>query len=136
MNILPQVEKVFQEIPFEQISIPDGFKNLYHYLDAFPHEKQKYSPLKEDVYFLRKYRNHIPQGWYGFSIGEPVPPEWNEIIDKILEICVQNDPDFEIHQIKMKFGGIRFYTFSEIIEDLHDVEVTIANRLFDKTLIW
>ena len=29
-----------------------------------------------------------------------------------MDLCILNDPDFEIHQIKLKFGGIRFYVNS------------------------
>ena len=60
----------------------------------------------------------------------------NEIIEKILDLCILNDPDFEIHQIKLKFGGIRFYVQSNVIEDIFDVESLIENTFYDRALIF
>ena len=84
----------------------------------------------------KKYREYIPQGWYGFDIGTPIIPAWMEIIDNIVELCVENDPDFEIHQIKLKFGGICFYVYSNVIDDIHDIEYLILNTLNDRALIY
>ena len=59
-----------------------------------------------------------------------------DILDEILELCTENDTDFEIHQIKLKFGGIRFYVHSDIIEDINDVEMCIEDNLYDPALIY
>jgi hypothetical protein len=88
------------------------------------------------MFLIKKYRQHIPKGHYGFSIGEPIIPQWNEILDKIVEVCIAADPNFEIRQVKLKFGGICFYVHSDVIEDLHEVEVQIGNTLFDRGLIY
>ena len=69
-------------------------------------------------------------------MGSPTPKNWVTAIDKILELCIKTDPEFEIHQIKIKFGGIRFYCESELIEDLFDIEILIGNELHSKKLIY
>lgn len=136
MKILEQIEEIFNQYELEPIDLEGKFPNVYRYLDIYPHELQKFMSDKHDSYLVNKYREHIPQGWYGFAIGHPIIPEWCEIIDKTLELCIQIDPDFEIHQIKLKFGRICFYVFSDKITDTHDVEVLFANRLYDRALIW
>jgi len=136
MKILNEVEEIFTGYELKPIQLPDGFKNVYEYLRANPLETEKYESKKNDGYLLKKYREYIPKGWYGFDIGTPIIPEWMEIIDKIVELCVENDPDFEIHQIKLKFGGICFYVYSAVIEDTHEVERLILDNLFDPALIY
>jgi len=59
-----------------------------------------------------------------------------EIIREIVLVCIKANPNFEIHQIKMKFGGIHFYCHSEVIEDLNEVDGLIMDKLFDKALIY
>lgn len=137
MKILDDIEQIFINHDLKSIKLPDGFKNIYQYNDAYPQDTTYfYNVDKNDGYFLKKYCEYIPRGWYGFSIGTPIIPEWLDILDEILELCTQLDEDFEIHQIKLKFGGIRFYVHSEIIEDIFDVEIFIENKLFDNALIY
>lgn len=136
MKILDKVQEVFNQHAFNAIELPEGSQSLYALLRAQPELRKNYEPIIDESILQKKYRSHIPRGWYGFSIGTPTVPIWNTILDKILEICVEADPKFEIHQIKMKFGGIRFYCESEVIEDLHDVERLIENTLWSKALIY
>lgn len=81
-----------------------------------PEVKEKYSRgcHQLELGLLHKWKAYIPTGWYGFSLGEPCPHVWYKLIDEFLEyfIKLQGDGkinDFEIHQIKIKFGGLRFY---------------------------
>jgi hypothetical protein len=136
MIILNEVGEIFAQYELKPIELPDGFKNVYDYLRANPLETEKFESKINDGFLLKKYREYVPKGWHGFDIGTPIIPEWMEIIDKIVELCIENDPDFEIHQIKLKFGGIRFYVESELIEDIHDVELLIEDKLFDPALIY
>lgn len=46
-----------------------------------------------------------PKGWYGLA----APVGWYEIIDRLDQALVEIDPDYQVHQIKEKFGGLRFY---------------------------
>lgn len=73
---------------------------------------------------LNKYEKHIPSGWYGF---DGIPDEWCDDIDDLLSRMIEKIPDLEIHQIKTKFGGLRFYT------NCHDPELNKEiNELEDK----
>lgn len=137
IKLVEQVREIINKHDLKPIEIPNGYDNLYRYKDSNPNDATNYYNVeKNDEYFLKKYHKHIPVGWYGFSIGTPIVPEWLDIIDDILELCIKKDATFEIHQIKLKFGGIRFYVHSDIIEDIHDVEMLIENKLYDKALIY
>jgi hypothetical protein len=59
-------------------------------------------------YLLKKWEDYIPKGWYGFDL-QGTPAVWGKIIDDFLTELSKVDPDFEIHQIKLKFGGLRCY---------------------------
>jgi len=64
----------------------------------------------------QKWRDHFSRGWYGFDMGW-APDNWFKIIDEFLDALKKLDPKFEIHQIKIKFGGIRIYlSFSEDLD--------------------
>ena len=137
IKLLEKIQEIISKYDFKPIEIPEGYDNLYRYKDKNAQNATCYYDIvKDDVYFLKKYVHNIPAGWYGFSIGTPIVPEWLDIIDEVLELCIKTDPNFEIHQIKLKFGGIRFYVHSEIIEDINDIEMLIGNKLFDKALIY
>jgi hypothetical protein len=45
------------------------------------------------------------RGWYGCI----APDGWKEIVLKADEMLASIDPDYEIHQIKEKFGTLRYY---------------------------
>lgn len=136
MKTLDKVREIFNQHELKPPMLPERYGNVYAFLSAYPDFKKDFESEKNDDYFINKYRTHIPRGWYGFSIGSPIIPEWCEIIDKILELCIETDQNFEIHQIKIKFGGIRFYCDNEIIEDLHEIESLIDGNLFDRALIY
>jgi hypothetical protein len=136
MKILEKVQEVFNQYELKPIELPKDFKNVYMFLRKYPEFGKDFKSEIEDSDLLKKYRKQIPRGWYGFDIGTPIVPQWMEIIDKIVEACVTVDPEFEIHQIKLKFGGICFYCGSNIIDDLHEVERLIGNNLFDRALIY
>jgi len=136
MKLLNKVQEIFNQYELKPIELPPDFKNVYMFLRKYPEFGKDFKSTIEDSDLLEKYRKQIPRGWYGFDIGTPIVPQWMEIIDKIVEACVVADPDFEIHQIKIKFGGIRFYCGSDIIDDLHEVEYLIAHKMFDRALIY
>lgn len=136
MKILDKVQEIFNQYELKPIELPKDIKNVYMFLRVYPEFSKDFKSEIEDSHLLKKYRKHIPRGWYGFDIGTPIVPSWMEIIDKTVELCVATDPNFEIHQIKIKFGGICFYCDSEIIEDLYDIESLIDTTLFDRALIY
>lgn len=59
-----------------------------------------------DVMLLERWGKRVPPGWYGF---DGINTLWGKIINDFLEELEKECPDFEIHQIKLKFGGLRFY---------------------------
>lgn len=137
IKLFEKIVEIINKHNFRPIELPSGYDNIYQFKDKNSQDATYYYNIdKNDNYFLEKYSNYIPNGWYGFSIGTPIIPEWLNIIDDVLDICIKIDPKFEIHQIKLKFGGICFYVYSEIIEDIDDIENLISNTLFDKSLIY
>ena len=136
MKILDKVQEIFNQHELKPLMLPEGHKDVYSFLRAYPEFSKDFDSPKTDRYFIEKYRKHIPRGWYGFSLGNPIVPVWCDIIDKILELCVTNDPDFEIHQVKIKFGTVHFNVHSDIIEDCHDVDKLIMSTLFERALIY
>lgn len=137
MKLLEQVQELLNKYNLEVV-IPDEYKTVYKYVEAHP-EKESESfrhPIINDDYLDEKYKKHIPQGWYGFAIGNPTPINWSIVIDKILDLLIKHDPDFEIHQIKIKFGSIRFYVESKTIEDIQDISILIMNKLFSNKLVY
>lgn len=93
-----------------------------------------------------KWKSYIPKGWYGFSLGSPCPKDWYKIIDEFLDYLwnLQNREKisgFEIHQIKIKFGGLRFYVSykcedQELDEFIRLQIEKLESFLFDEKLIY
>jgi len=91
----------------------------------------------------QKWREYFGQGWYGFDMGW-APDNWFKIIDEFLDQLKQIDPDFKIQQIKIKFGGLRFYvSFSNVVYDdpkllsYIRIQIEILEReLFHESLIY
>ena len=55
--------------------------------------------------FNEKYKQYIPDGWYGLSFNTPPITEYLDILmEDLIKI-----PGFELHQVKLKFGMARFY---------------------------
>jgi len=59
---------------------------------------------------LQKIKDRIPEAW-GKSIS--CGPGWDQIIIDLDRALAELDPDYVIHQVKEKFGGLRFYYDSE-----------------------
>jgi len=136
MKILDQIQSIFDKYELHSITLPDGYKNIYTFLKEYPEFIGDFQTEKDDTYFIEKYKRHIPPFYYGFALGAPIISSWNDIIDEILELCIRIDPNFEIHQIKIKYGSICFYVYSDVIEDILDVEQLIECTLYDSALIY
>jgi hypothetical protein len=90
--------------------------------------------LNPDVRLFQKWAHKVPKGWYGFSLGHNVPMSWATAIDSFLEAIQNQGIDFEIHQIKLKFGGLRFYILMKsdeanpvLTDDIHKFNLMISN---------
>jgi hypothetical protein len=77
--------------------------------------------------FNEKYKQYIPEGWYGLSFDIP---EVTEYLDNVMQGLIIF-PGFELHQVKMKFGRARFYceTNSEDVHFLPNLESDIEKRI-------
>jgi len=140
MKLLSKVQEIIDKYNLT-VELPEGYKNIYEYEFKNNYKDitkfmSRFYPPQTDWYYIKKYRKYIPDGWYGFSIGTPTPIEWFKVIEEILDFLISKDPNFEIHQIKTKFGGIRFYCHSYIIDDLFEIELLIENNLYSKYLIY
>lgn len=119
-------------------------KNLY----ANQAIKEKYSLgcREEELRLLNKYKQYIPKGWYGFSLGEPLHLDWFKIIDEFLEYLVGLQTagkisNFEILQYKLKLGGLRAYctwkTDNEELDEHIRLQISkLENWLYDDKLIY
>jgi hypothetical protein len=136
MKLLDKVKEIISQYELKPLTFPDGHKNVYTFLNAYPEFKKDFETDKDDFYLIKKYSKHIPRGNYGFSIGKPIIPTWNEIIEKVLDLCISVDPDFEIYQVKIKFGAMHFNVHSEVIEDCLKIDILIMNTLRDNALIY
>lgn len=139
MKLLKNVEKIFNK-KYQVFVLPDDksgviHKNIYKYIEANPEEKLKFIHCKNNQFYNEKYKNNITKGYYGFDINI-LPENWLNIIDELLELFIKNDPEFEIHQIKIKFGGVRFYVVSKVIEDLFEINELIESKLHSQFLMY
>jgi len=50
-------------------------------------------------------KQRTPKGWYGLA----APKGWDVLVKGVHEALLAIDPDYEIYQIKEKFGGLRYY---------------------------
>jgi hypothetical protein len=61
-----------------------------------------------DLVLFSKWAYRVGKGWYGFALGN-VPRVWTDVLDEFLCWLEIQCPDFEIHQVKIKLGRLRFY---------------------------
>lgn len=80
-----------------------------------------------------KWMCRVPPRWYGFDLYD-VPRRWIYIIDDFLGYLVAADPGLEIHQIKIKFGGLRFYV--AVDRSLQPDIEALETALYDARLVY
>jgi hypothetical protein len=61
-----------------------------------------------DLLMFQKWAYRVGKGWYGFGLGH-VPPVWLDLINDFMCWLELECPDFEIHQVKVKVGGLKLY---------------------------
>jgi len=77
--------------------------------------------------FNTKYKQYIPEGWYGLEFD--IPPV-TEYLDKIMKDLFITIPGFELHQVKLKFNMARFY-FETNMKD-KSLEALLGNKIESK----
>lgn len=104
-------------------------------LEAYPADQQQRIREGKSRYqaLVTKWQHKIVPGWYGFDLYD-VPLRWLNIIDDFLDYLHQEDPNFKIHQIKLKFGSLRFYV--ECQARLRQEIAELENHLVDQGLVF
>lgn len=49
--------------------------------------------------------DRVPSGWYGFA----QPYGWSLLVASVHDALTQRYPNYQVFQVKEKFGGLRFY---------------------------
>lgn len=135
-KIKDKVLEIIKKYDLKPIELPDGHKNVYSYIREDEKREKEFIPEITDHELNLKYGKLIPRGWYGFDVGTPIVPDWMKIIKEITELCVSIDPNFEIHQVKLKWGKIDYYATSSIIEDVFEIDCILNEYLYDNALIY
>jgi len=85
-----------------------------------------------DVLLFWKWAYRVGKDWYGFNLGD-IPEVWTNVLDDFLAWLDVHCPDFQIHQVKMKLGSLRFYintrTDGEWVNDIVRVEISQLRKL-------
>lgn len=106
------------------------------------HNKYDTSDTSADDYktFMKKWGRWVRKGWKGFELDN-VPKVWYSIIDEFLEYLVDIDPTAEIHEIKVRHGGLRFFVdydprWSTLLRfQVDKLENALYHEELDKALI-
>lgn len=114
------------------------YKAMRNYYPEAENPKDTSINLQSDI--LEKWKDHIPQGWYGFDMGG-CHSSWFYIVDDFLDYLLTIDPKLEIHQVKLKWGGLRFYVEikgrTEEEQEFVDLQAKeLEEVLFDEKLIY
>jgi hypothetical protein len=70
--------------------------------------------------FNEKYADYLGEGHYGMAINDP---EIIAYMDKEFEKYIEDHPDFEYLQIKLKFNDPRVYTNASIMSAVWEQEI-------------
>lgn len=89
----------------------------------------------KEIKLRKKWAARVPPGWYGISVGLPAPEVWFDVLDEFLDWVVLNNKDFEIWQIKCKFGEIVVY-LNKINEEARAATFELSGLLTDKYLVY
>lgn len=135
-KVKEKVLAIIKKYDLKPIKLPEGHRNVYWYIREDEKRAKEFESEITDHELNLKYAKLIPRGWYGFDVGTPIVPDWMKIIKEVTEMCVSIDPNFEIHQVKLKYGRICYYVVSSIIEDTDEIDSILENNLYDVALIY
>lgn len=93
----------------------------------------KRSSEKESL-LIEKYNSRIPINWWGFEI-ECWPEKWIDVLGEFLEALEIDSPEFEVHCLKLKFGGARIH-LGNISFDAQMAVDGLEQTMQDKNLIY
>lgn len=72
---------------------------------------------EDDDPVIQDIHDHTGQGWYGLACG----PGWYPVIKDLHNKILAKFPNYEIWQIKEKFGGLRYYCDVDGDEDIRQL---------------
>jgi len=81
-----------------------------------------------------KYQNRVPENWYGFEI-DCWPVNWIDALEEFLTELEKDSPDFEIYQLKLKWGSFRGY-MGNLSEEAGKSVDLLKEAMQDKNLIY
>ena len=90
---------------------------------------------------VNKWSHKIAHNWYGFDIAG-VPDDWVIQIDEFLTWLEEVYPQFQIRQIKVKFGGLRIYLdlsrdgMTSFLYKEIDAKINKLEELYSKDLVY
>ncbi len=112
------------------------------YFNGGPKPRVKASGLRiePNIYLFQKWAYRVGKGWYGFDLSD-IPNVWVHMLNDFLAWVESQCPDFEILQIKTKFGGLRFYIDTHcknaVVNEVVRSEIAQLEKLmFHKNLIF
>ena len=97
-----------------------GLARANQMLEACPAGSQppaRFILFSSDIFLFQKWAYRVGKGWHGFDLGD-VPRVWADLLNDFLAWVESQCPDFEILQIKMKCGGLRFYIDAKIVDEV------------------
>ena len=133
MKLKEKVEEILAHYDLD-FDLPEDCEYIYDCGDRDPGPDFMDEPV--DDYLYDAYKEHITRGHYGFALGTRTPEAWVSALIDIINLFIANDPEFEIQQIKIKFGSVRFYVDAPNVEDLGDIEQLLMTKLYDKRLVY
>ena len=98
------------------------------------------TPFEPNIFLFQKWAYRVGKGWYGFSLDD-IPRVWVYMLNDFLVWVESQCPDFEIHQIKTKVGGLHFYIENHCenvgVNEVVRSEITKLEKLmFHENLIY
>lgn len=77
---------------------------------------------------LEEIKSRIVNDWKYID----TPPEWYELIIECHEKLLAIDPDYKLHQVKEKFGGLRYYfdTDTDKEEEMRAIALDCESRSY------
>jgi len=127
------------EISFDNIVSP--YSKRLEKIDWDEHKNKPPGDCSPDLYLFMKWAYRVEKGWYGFALGNTVPMTWAIVIDQFLRELERVAPNFKIHQIKLKFGGVRFYVDLGMTDNLKAEAINreiekLCSCLYNENLIY
>ena len=81
-----------------------------------------------EAYAHLRARTKPGSGWYGVIVG----PAWADLVLDADAALAKIDPDYEIHQVKEKYGGLRYYCSLDDLDEAITI-IRAAERRAERT---